>query len=149
MLMPPSGTDLIEQSEGLRLKPYKDQGGVWTIGIGSIRDQYGRPITAQTPPITEEAARSLLARDAQSAWLGVLRLFPENHFSDAQGGALLDFAYNLGVAALKCSTLRQQILRGERPPQESWTAWCKVGRPLRVSAGLYARRVKEYQLFVS
>ena len=51
---------LVGQCEGCRLAPYQDNGrGVWTIGIGSIQID-GQPVTADTPPITQEQAWALM-----------------------------------------------------------------------------------------
>lgn len=56
-----------EKFEGYRSKPYKDGGGLWTIGIGSTYDIYGSPITADTLPVTREQAQLLHRRDLKIA----------------------------------------------------------------------------------
>jgi lysozyme len=53
--------------EGFVAHPYRDPTGVWTIGYGSTRDADGNPVTAATPDITVEAARSLVERDLGAA----------------------------------------------------------------------------------
>lgn len=150
LAMPPKeGLELIKQAEGIRLDPYRDCAGIPTIGIGSTRDSLGNPVTMGTPSISIHTAYDLLARDASKAWVGINSLFRGVALEDHQLAALLDFAYNLGLGALQRSTLRQELLRGESPPMQSWTVWCLAGRPLRRSAGLYARRLREYQMFSS
>lgn len=145
--IPEEGLELIKRAEGLRLEPYLDSAGIPTIGIGSIHDSMGNRVTMLTPAISPHEAFDLLARDASKAWVGVNSLFYSVALNDHQLSALLDFAYNLGLGALQRSTLRQEILRGVVPPMQSWTVWCLCGRPLRQSAGLYARRLREYQVF--
>jgi len=55
-LIAAEGVQLDEQ--GLH-KPYKDGNGIWTIGYGSTRLKDGRPVTANTPHMTDEEAYEL------------------------------------------------------------------------------------------
>jgi len=147
MNIPKCGLELIEREEGLRLAPYQDVAGIWTYGIGNIRDLDGRPVTKDTQPLHgEEQAQLLLARDAGKSWRAVLALVLVI-LSETQAGALLSFTYNLGSGALQVAALRRSILAGRQPTEDEWTRWCKAGRPLRKSEGLYRRRLHERALF--
>lgn len=149
--IPRSGLDLIRLSEGLELKAYHgkaDPPDIWTIGIGSILDLEGKPVTKDTPPITEEQAYLLLARGARAAWAGVLHWIPRP-LNDKQRGALLDFAYNEGLGALQRSSLRQVILAGDVPDEEHWTRYRFSGRPPVERQGLIVRRKREHVLYLS
>lgn len=99
-------TDLIKKWEGLRLKAYKDTGGVWTIG-------YGHTATARPGMvITLQEAEYLLAKDVKWAVQGVKDLFvvPLTH---GQRSALVSFVYNLGVSQVAGSTLRRKLNAGD------------------------------------
>ena len=86
----------VERCEGFEAKPYKDGGGVWTIGIGSTADKNGQPVSGNTPPVTHAEARELLERDMGKALRQVRGsvLLPLN---DHQAAALIAFAYNRRV----------------------------------------------------
>ena len=69
--VPDEALALSKVLEGLKLEPYDDNGeksgGTWTIGYGSTRDAAGRPVTANTPPITLPEAEALKRRDLAKA----------------------------------------------------------------------------------
>lgn len=65
--VPPEVPELSEAFEGIRLAPYLDSAGVWTIGIGSTRDLNGNQVTRDTPPITHEQAAQMASRDLAKA----------------------------------------------------------------------------------
>ncbi|AWI60334.1 hypothetical protein AB395_00005157 (plasmid) [Sinorhizobium fredii CCBAU 45436] len=71
--------------------------------------------------------------------------------TDDQFGALVSFAYNLGVGALASSTLLKRI-NGEAPVadiERAWLQWNKarVSGVLKELAGLTKRRKAEFALF--
>ena len=90
--------------EGFSAEPYQDEGGTWTIGIGSIWLAPGQPVTPSTPPITREQAEALMMAELRpTADLvdGMVRV----PLSDQQRAALYSFAYNEGTGSLRDSTL--------------------------------------------
>ena len=142
----PDGLALIQQFEGCKLVPYQDSKGIWTIGIGAIRDLNDQPVTANTPPLTQTQADTLLRRDTARASSAVTRLIAvplSSHAFDA----LCCFTYNVGGGALQSSTLRQVINRREEPEEELFTRWDMAGG--RHIPGLRRRRLAEYRLFRS
>jgi lysozyme len=147
--MPTIGRDglaLIQQFEGCKLLPYQDSKGIWTIGIGAIRDLNDRPVTANTPAITQAQANTLLQRDTQRASSAVTRLIAVPLAPQAFD-ALCCFTYNVGGGALQASTLRQVINRGEEPDEEMFARWDMAGG--RHIPGLRRRRLAEYRLYAS
>ena len=142
-----AGLAIVRRSEGLYLRPYVCPAGFWTIGWGATRGLDGRPVTAQTPIITQDQADQLLHRDLADSERAVARLLPVP-LTDNQYSALVDFTFNLGSGALQRSTLRQLILRAEHAsvPAEL-TKWVRGGG--RVLPGLVARRRAEGALYAS
>lgn len=131
---------LTKRSEGLRLEPYQDVAGVWTIG-------YGHKMGVADPhqPITEDHAEGLLLADLSEAGQSVDRLV---HVALKQGqhDALTDFVFNLGSAHLASSTLLRVLNLGnyDAVPAEL-RKWVYAGG--KVQPGLVARREAEVELW--
>ena len=122
----------IIEFEGCKLTAYKCPAGVWTIGVGHTKG------VKQGQTITEAQAMSLLKGD----------LLPcENYVNNlgvckTQGefDAIVDFAFNLGTAALGRSTLLKYI-RAKKPEQyirEEFSKWVN-SKGMRLK-GLVIRR---------
>ena len=136
------GIALIKSFEGLRLKAYKCSAGIWTIGYGHTN----RVREGQT--ITEEEAESLLREDLRTFEVGVSSLVTV-FLHQCQFDALVSFAFNLGVGALKTSTLLKKI-NGRASMDDirkEWVKWCHAGG--KVVAGLQKRRNKEVDIFTN
>ena len=122
----------MKEFEGVRLTSYRDSVGVWTIGIGHTKGV--RP----NQTITMAQCETLLKGD----------LLPCEQFVnsikeiDTQGkfDALVDFAFNLGIEALRKSTLLKLILAKaeESDIKNQFLRWNKAGG--RVLSGLVKRR---------
>lgn len=133
------GLALIKQWEGLRLKAYKCSAGVWTIGYGHTRT------AREGLRITEEQAEDLLRED--------LRVFEAAvddtvavQLTDNQFAALVSWAFNVGVGAMRQSTLIRRLNDGDYDavPREL-VKWNKVkGKPVH---GLSNRRAAETGLW--
>ena len=104
------GLALINRFEGFSATPYLCPAGWWTIGWGAVRDGNGKPVTAATPPISEDEAEALLRRDIGLAERAVLRLIAVP-LAEGQFDALVSFTFNLGAGALQRSTLRRKVNR--------------------------------------
>lgn len=137
---------LIEYFEGLRLRPYLCPAGVWTIGLGSTKYLDGRRVGPRDPAITREHAYLLARHQIMTEYLpAVIELCPGIETAD-QLAAITDFAYNLGVGALRASTLRQRINRGPRSDvRGQLLRWVQGGG--RVLRGLVRRRRVEATMF--
>ena len=136
---------LIERFEGLRLRPYLCPAGIWTIGLGSTRYLDGQPVRPTDPPITREHAYALAVDQLRRNYLPeVLRLCPDLGSFDAIA-AVLSFAYNCGVAALRASTFRRRLNSGDLPgARRELMKWVRGGG--RVLPGLVLRRQAEAAL---
>ena len=122
----------IIEFEGCKLTAYKCPAGVWTIGVGHTKG------VKQGQTITEAQAMTLLKGDLLPCEnyvnnLGVCK-------TQGQFDALVDFAFNLGTAALGRSTLLKYI-RAKKPEQyirEEFAKWVN-SKGMRLK-GLVIRR---------
>lgn len=96
---------LIRRFEGFRSKPYLCPAGVATIGYGST----GPDITLEHPPVTKAWAEERMVQQATAYALAVLKISPVLARHPAALCAIADFAYNLGIARYKASTLRKKV----------------------------------------
>jgi len=100
--------------EGLYLKPYLCPAGVPTIGIGSTLYEDGTRVTLSDLPITAKRAEFLLQLTLKRDYLpGVLKASPSLAKYPNRLGAMVDFAYNVGVPRYRASTLRKRIDEGD------------------------------------
>ncbi|WP_435952723.1 lysozyme [Dryocola sp. BD626] len=140
------GINLIKQFEGCRLTAYQDSVGVWTIGYGWTQPVDGRPVS-KGMAITQQKANELLSEGVVQYENGVTSLVsvPVNQ---NQFDALVDFAYNLGVNALKGSTLLRKLNASDYAgAANEFPKWNKAGG--KELAGLTRRREAEKSLFLS
>jgi lysozyme len=82
----------LHRDEGLRLKPYRDQVGKLTIGVGRNLDDVG---------ISEQEADLLLANDIHAATVSLESAFPWTAgLDEVRKGALLNMTFNMGIHGL-------------------------------------------------
>lgn len=130
--------------EGLRLKAYQDQAGVWTIGFG-----HTGPDVHEGLEITEEQAEELLLEDLQEAQAAVGR-YVKVELTDNQYGALVSFVFNVGGGAFRNSTLLKKLNAGDYAAVPGQLArWNKitVGGKKVTNEGLVNRRAAEAGLW--
>lgn len=129
--------------EGLRLKPYICPAGYPTIGYGTVWKPDGTKVTMEDPPITKETAEEWLLSELQTNYLaGVLKASPSLIAYPRALGAMADFAYNLGVARYRGSTLRRKIdTQDWEGAKEQLMLWTRGGG--KVLPGLVKRRQAE------
>ena len=145
------GLHIIRHYEGLRLKPYLCPAGYWTIGYGHVlRHGDGSMMTAADPAPNIEwlpaTAETNLQKTASRYAARAAALCPPAAASGAQLGALTSFAYNLGLGALRASTLRRLILAGDDDgATEQFGRWIFAGG--RKLPGLILRRADEAKLY--
>ncbi len=139
---------IIKAFEGCKLAAYKCPADVWTIGWGATI--VNGAAVREGDKISQALADELLRAE-------ILRIAAELHqvipaaakWGGNQQAALISWAYNVGLGAVKDSTLRRRINAGEAGtvviPQEL-PKWDKAnGQPL---AGLTRRRAAEVALFL-
>ncbi len=98
--------ELLRDFEGLRLSAYLCPAGVWTIGYGHTRNVMAGQV------ITLAQAELLLAQDIACVEADLNQLITVE-LSPHQFGALMCFAFNIGTAAFRRSTLLARLNRGE------------------------------------
>lgn len=122
----------LKEFEGLRTKAYRCPAGVWTIGYGHTDG------VRQGMKISEREADRLLREDVERVGEAVSNL--GICAKQCEFDALVSFAFNLGVQALKGSTLLRCIERGDGKDeiQRQFKRW--VYSDGKVLAGLVKRR---------
>ncbi len=132
--------------EGLRLQPYICPAGYPTIGYGTVWKPDGGKVTMEHPPISKETAEAWLMHELRHNYLaGVLKASPGLLARPRALGALTDFAYNLGVARYRASTLRKRVDAGDwEDAKEQLMLWTRGGG--KVLPGLVRRRQAEAAL---
>ena len=149
------GVDFIARWEGLELKAYQDVAGVWTIGYGHIASFKDGRFTP-TSVITKEDALALLREDLKEAVVAVNKAIVVP-LLQWEFDALVSFAFNVGVAALRHSTARTRInLGNKKGGADAMTWWNKADldrdgktEPHEVVKGLENRRRAEMRLFLT
>jgi len=132
--------------EGLRLQPYICPAGYPTIGYGTVWKPDGSKVTMEHAPISKETAEEWLVHELRHNYLaGVLKASPGLLARPRALGAMTDFAYNLGVARYRASTLRKRVDDGDwEDAKAQLMLWTRGGG--RVLPGLVRRRTAEAAL---
>ena len=132
--------NFIKKFEGCYLNAYYCPSGILTIGIGTTNSKWTSKGT-----ITMEEAKQAFNEDIKVFAKGVdsLGLKLKSYERDA----LISFAYNVGLGALKSSTLLKDIKAGNRNKIETdFLMWNKGSNG--VLEGLTKRRKAEAKLFL-
>ena len=139
--MTQQGLDLIKKYEGLRLEAYKCPAGVWTIGYGHTKG------VVKGTKITKEEAEKLLQQDVSVFELQVINTVGK--LSDCKIDALVSFAYNVGIAAFRNSTLCRKVKANSDDPaiRNEFMKWIYAGG--KKLQGLERRRKEEAEMYFS
>ena len=131
----------LKSFESCKLHAYRDITGVPTIGYGHTENVHIGQI------ITEEKAEELLKEDVEEFVDGVNKLVKVN-LTSGEFDALVDFAYNLGLANLKKSTLLRKVnVKDFVGAAEEFAKWDSAGG--KEVKGLLRRRIAEKARFVT
>jgi lysozyme len=131
---------MVKAFEGLRLTPYRDEAGVWTVGWGHTGAE-----ARDGAMMCEDEAEELLGDDLEWAARCVDRLVTVE-VSQNQFDALVDFCFNLGCTSLAESTLLKMVNAGDfEAAAKQFLRWDKAG--CKVLRGLTKRRQAEAELF--
>ncbi len=156
MKLPLATISMIKHHEGVRYKPYKCPAKLWTIGVGHVLypEQGKMPIDqrdkfALKPEdfrvFSKDEVDKILEKDLQRFIAGVLRYCPD-HLNENRMGALVSFAFNVGLGTLQRSTLRQKHNRGDFDgAKQEFLKFTKAGG--KVLPGLVKRRNDEISLY--
>ena len=141
MKQSPACFDLIREFEGLKLRAYRCPAGVWTIGFGTTG-----PDNKAGLVWTLEQAKARLETDVTKFATGVAAIAGDA--TQGQFDALVSFAYNCGLGALRSSTLLKRHLTGDHAGAvKEFAKWNKANK--KVLAGLTRRRASEAALYLS
>ncbi len=103
-----TAADQIKADEGLRLTPYQDTVGKWTIGFG----------TNLSDGITRDEAEYLFANRFNTVHIELARVLPWlTTLNEPRQAVLLGMAYNMGVAGLLQFNRTLQLVE-----EEQWDA---------------------------
>lgn len=132
--------ELLRDFEGLRLYAYLCPAGVWTIGYGHTGEGV-RPGMS----IKLSEAEALLKSDVEAVEQAITPLI-KVQLNTNQFGALVCFAFNIGIAAFARSTLLARLNRGEFAVVPFELRRWSLARGVRLP-GLVRRRDAEIQLW--
>jgi len=150
--------DMIVHHEGCKLRPYQCPALLWTVGVGHVIDpNHARVLLAERKALpipsgwdrvlTMGEVDEILAKDLARFESGVQRLCPSG-LTTGRFGALVSFAFNVGLGNLQNSTLRMKHNRGEfESAAEEFLKWNKAGG--KELKGLTNRRKDEMALYLS
>lgn len=148
-MIDPRAIELVKKFEGFSEHPYTCPAGKLTIGYGSTMwGENGKKRRIwETLRVSEGEATTQMVGDLEELAAKITKdaVVP---LSDAQMGALVAFAYNVGYTALKTSTLWRKLNLGDyQGAADQLDRWVHAGgRKIR---GLATRRAAEKELFLS
>lgn len=151
------GLSLLAKFEGFRSRPYLDSAGVPTIGFGTTYYPNGKKVAMSDAPISKDTALAIKKQIIEQDFgFGVNLLFADEikdgKLSQNAFDALVSLAYNIGIRALKKSSVYRHIKAGDKKAAaDAFLAWNKarVGGKLTVLTGLAERRAAERALFLT
>lgn len=154
-----TGIHLIKHFEGVRYRPYRCSGNVWTVGCGhalyprqlvmNLADRAKFDLKPEDDRLwTKEEIDGLLRFDLQRFERGVLRLLGSLQPTQSEFDALVSFSFNLGLGTFQRSTVRSAFLRGDKTRAgEVLLMYRRAGG--RILQGLVRRRLAEHAMFMS
>lgn len=140
MQMSANGLKALMQREGVRLKAYQDQRGIWTIGVGHT-SMAGPPTVLKGLALTEAEVEAIFARDVQKYATGVNEAIKKTPTQN-QFDAMVSLCYNIGVGGFTGSTVVHRFNLGDyKGAADAFLMWEKP-------ASLASRRVAERKQFL-
>ena len=134
------------KSEKFEPVSYKDSGGIWTIGYGTIRLD-GKPVVAGQR-ITQERATDELVRFVSGLEAGITSALGRAPTSQSEFDAFINLAYNIGLPGFLGSTaLKRHIDGNKKGCAEAIGWWNKVNG--KTVQGLVNRRNREVQMYLN
>ena len=141
------GLSMIERFEGCLLKASNKLDGVWTIGYGQTGGYYGKRVR-RGMTTTKALAHAWLRDHSIKTYEDAVTQAVKVPLNQNQFDALVSFAYNVGVGALKQSTALRKLNAGDYAgAADALTMWTKCNG--KVLAGLVRRRKEERALFLA
>ena len=145
------GRNFITKVEGERLKVYKDQAGLDTIGVGHLLKNFDDINWSDKNIITKEESQRLLNLDLRYSERAVCRELGNRVVNQNQFDALVSFTFNVGSTAFEKSTLLKRIKEHDNYDEikRQFLRWnkVKVKGKYKISRGLAKRRLAEFNLY--
>ena len=150
--------EMVQHHEGVRLKPYRCPARLWTVGVGHVivpehaKVPFEQRLALQLPAawnrsLSMEEVNAILQKDLERFETGVARLCPAG-LNDGRFGALVSFAFNVGLGNLQRSSVRMKHNRGDYAgAADAFLMWNKAAG--KVLPGLVKRRNDERALYLS
>lgn len=146
------GIDFITEFEGFFPSAYKDQAGIWTIGIGTIKYPNGTPVKKGDVCTSEDAERWLDHEITEKcAYFNQVLAKIQWQPTQNQYDALVSFLYNVGIGKCYQGTTMGDAIYSRHTDliADAFLVYCKYtkfGIKL-TSKGLLRRRKAEKALF--
>ena len=142
------GLLLIEEFERFKRRPYLCPAGVPTIGIGTTVYPNGKKVELRDHPISGYRALEILKYQVDYSYGKAINRYVSVPLNQNEFDALASFTYNLGIGALRSSTLLKKLNKGDRiGASKEFKKWVNAnGRRLK---GLVKRRKREKNLFLT
>ena len=143
------GRDHMAFEEGIKLKPYKDDAGIPTIGIGCTYYPDGRRVTMKDKPLASNSAAWELFDAVNDNFLLTVYSTTRDDITQNQFNALLSLCYNIGSGEFKKSTVLRLVNKNPNDPAISaafymWRFSTVDGVKKPILAG---RRKRDAQLY--
>lgn len=137
---------LCKYFEGFSATPYICPAGFPTIGYGTVFKPDGSKVTLEHRKITKEEAEEWLIEEIKNNYMkGVLKYSPHLINHPKILAAMTSFAYNLGIARYRSSTLCRRVNSLDKPEiKAELMKWVRGGG--KVLPGLVKRRQAEAAL---
>lgn len=140
---------LLDPYEGFSPIPYRDKTGKWTIGKGTTQYPDGRAVGPHDTPITLDQANEYRNWKEQQIDKELGPMF-KHQPSFTQRAAIYSLAYNVGIEAVKGSTLLKKFNAGDFAGASrefpKWDHEKENGHEVEVE-GLLKRRLAEQAMF--
>lgn len=144
MRMSGAGIYLTSSFESWSATPYKDSGGLWTIGYGHlIRPNESYLLTAN---LDQATGSKLLANDVRLAEMCVSDNLGSTTLTQYQFDALVDFTFNVGCRNFRTSTLFSRIKKSDLQAADDFLIWNK-DESGKTRQGLIRRRAVEWLMY--
>lgn len=139
--------EITKQFEGFRSQAYKDGGGIWTIGYGTVTFPNGTVVKAGDTISQEDAEKALIAGLQQR--LDYVTPHIKTILDQNEVDAIADFVYNIGTGAFIGSTFLTMLNNNDfTGAAAQFIRWNK-DHAGNVEPGLVKRRAYEQHLFLT
>lgn len=111
-----SGREFMGQEEGIRLKPYLDDAGIATIGIGCTYYPSGKRVTMSDKPLESNNAAWLLFDMVNDHFMMTVYSTTRDDINQSQFNALVSLCFNIGSHNFKNSTVLRLVNKNPNDP---------------------------------